>query len=200
MVTGSVAALLDVENANVCAGPIALKKPTYDIFFTNSFKMLGYNIKSMTSNPIKTVKEYQLSPLKISTTLPISFPAILLTTPANNANTKNGAACMTKSTIFKKTSLTLSTILKPGCAFSLGMKSKQIPKNTAKNMICNMSPLLDNEKKKLSGTISTKGCNGETFCCALAFSIFSDTDTSPNGVFDNLEISSTLSLKLGSFK
>src|SRR5690606_4862619 len=113
-------------------------------------------MKIIISNPAKTVSEYQLNPLKISITLPISSPAILLTTPANKAKTKNGAACMTKSTIFKNTSLIPSTNVKTGCDFSLGMNSKHIPKNKAKKIICNINPLLESDAKKISGTISTK--------------------------------------------
>src|SRR5690606_10344818 len=135
IVTGNVAALLDVENAKVCAGAKPLKKPLYEIFLTNVLRTNGYAAKIISNNPAKTVKEYQLKLLKISITFPISSPAILLTTPANKANTKNGAACMTTSTIFKKTSLIPSTKFSTGCDLSTGIKSKQTPKKMAKKII-----------------------------------------------------------------
>src|SRR5690554_7146801 len=86
---------------------------------------------------------------------------MVLTTPAKRAKTKNGAACITKSTIFKKTSMALSIKSITGLDFSLGINKRHTPKKIPKKIICNIKELLLKEKKKFSGTISTKGCKGD---------------------------------------
>ena len=129
------------------------------------------------ARPTTTVTPYPASPLNSSTTAPGSSPAMRATTPAMSANTKKGAASITRSTIFMNTSLQPFMKAVTGPARSPGIMSRVMPKKMAKKITCSINVLLK-LRKMLLGTMSTRNCSGPASLVALACCTFSPIQSS----------------------
>ena len=99
------------------------------------------------------------------------------TTPAMSANTKKGAASITRSTIFMNTSLQPFMKAVTGPARSPGIMSRVMPKKMAKKITCSINVLLK-LRKMLLGTMSTRNCSGPASLVALACCTFSPIQSS----------------------
>ena len=120
----------------------------------------------MIASPRTTVMAYLANAINIS-----GFD-ISVIKEAINANTAIGAINMIRSTILRTTSLSPSKNALTGLDSSGLMSNRLMPKKMTKKITCNILPLLEAALKKLSGTISTKNCNGPLSAAAPAELIF----------------------------
>lgn len=135
MLTGSVAALLLLENASSCAGAIALKNRRYPTRFERGVSRIiitGYTTSSTTACAEALVKVYTASALSISSPSEATIGVI-------SANTAYGAACISSRTRCSTASDIASQNTITVRVFSAGTSVRPSPISTDSVTTCSIS-------------------------------------------------------------